>query len=78
MRKSPNVAVGRAASDATTAEPSVFVAGSLASQSPNVASRCMRTHMRMHIHASCIQPTSRHTPIFNFLFVDSRGAGNSN
>lgn len=59
MRNPPNVAVGRAASDATTAEPSVFVAGSLASQSPKVACRSHADTTSMHIHASCNQPTSK-------------------
>lgn len=61
----PNVAVGRAASDATTAEPSIFVAGSLASQSPKVAGRCDAHTTSMHIHASCNQPTGQDTPLFH-------------
>lgn len=73
MRKSPKVAVGRAASDATTAELSIFVAGSLASQSPkkSLAGR-MQTPSACIFMPHATNPRARHTlpP-----FVDSRGRG---
>lgn len=62
MRKSPNVAVGRAASDATTAEPSVFVAGSLASQTLKAAGGCMHTHQACTFMPHATNPRARHPP----------------
>lgn len=75
MRKPPNVAVGRAASDATTAEPSIFVAGSLASQSPKVAVRCM--HIHQHAYSCLMQPThGQDTPLFHSWTRGERGNSN--
>lgn len=73
MRKSPNVAVGRAASDATTAEPSVFVAGSLASQTLKAAGGCMYTHQACIFMPHATNPRARHHPIFYSWTRKGRG-----
>jgi hypothetical protein len=76
MRKSPNVAAGRAASDATTAEPSIF-RGQFPSLTIPQSRRPVHAPTQQHAY-SCLMHPTREQDTTPFSIRGLEGAGNSN